>query len=203
MDNEKCTAITSLEKLNEYILNKHGNPLTDKNSHHSYLPLYDKLLLPIKEKAKTILEIGVLRGGSIKLWYDYFKKATIYGLDIKDLVKINELKKKKRIILNLSINAYDKNFVKTNFEDKDIKFDFILDDGPHTLKSMLQCITLYSKLLKDNGILIIEDIKDIKWLQSLTNATPSHLKPYIKTYDFRKNKRRSDDIVFTIDKLNL
>ena len=49
-----------------------NNSHTDKNTLHSYLPLYDDLLKPIKNTKGNILEIGVHVGGSIKLWSDYF-----------------------------------------------------------------------------------------------------------------------------------
>lgn len=183
----------SLVKLN--------NNETDKNTTHTYLPLYETLLEPIKDTACNILEIGVHTGGSIKLWYDYFTKAKIYGCDIHDSVKIHELKTNNRVLLNLNENAYTEHYVKTNFKDKNIKFDFILDDGPHTLTSQEKFIELYSPLLSENGILIIEDVQDINWLEKLKNKTPQHLKQYIKTYDLRNNRGRYDDIVFTIDKV--
>tara|TARA_B100001123_G_C15295908_1_gene1019183 strand:+ start:1807 stop:2364 length:558 start_codon:yes stop_codon:yes gene_type:complete len=182
----------SLVKLN--------NKKTDKNTRHSYLPLYETLLEPIKNTAGNILEIGVDKGGSIKLWYDYFTKATIYGCDRSGRqMKMHELKTKNRIFLNLHEDAYTKEYVQKNFENK--KFDFLLDDGPHTLSSQEKFIELYSPLLSENGILIVEDVQDINWLEKLKNKTPQHLKQYIKTYDLRKNKGRYDDIVFTIDKV--
>ena len=58
------------------------NTRTDKNTTHSYLPLYESLFKNKKETAQNILEIGIQNGGSIKLWRDYFINATIYGLDI-------------------------------------------------------------------------------------------------------------------------
>ena len=58
------------------------NSRTDKNTLHSYLPLYQKLLGKKKLTSKNILEIGIFNGGSIKLWNDYFTNATIYGLDV-------------------------------------------------------------------------------------------------------------------------
>lgn len=78
----------------------------------------------------------------------------------------------------------------------------MLDDGPHTLQSQKDFIKLYSHLLSDNGILIIEDVQYIKWIDELKNITPENLKQYIKIYDLRKNKGRYDDIVFTIDTVN-
>ena len=77
------------------------NNLTDKNTIHSYLPLYETLLQPIKDTSGNILEVGVRYGGSIKLCYDYFTKATIYGCDIQDIVKIHKLKTYNRVLLNL------------------------------------------------------------------------------------------------------
>ena len=82
-----------------------------------------------------------------------------------------------------------------------MKFDFLIDDGPHSLISQEKFVELYSPLLNENGILIIEDVQDISWLENLKNKTPEHLQKYIKTYDLRKNKGRYDDIVFTIDKV--
>jgi hypothetical protein len=78
----------------------------------------------------------------------------------------------------------------------------MLDDGPHSLESMIKYIKLYSNLMTDDGILIIEDVQSWDWIQMLTDEVPEDLKKYIKTYDLRANKRRYDDIVFTIDKSN-
>ena len=38
------------------------NSRTDKNTVHSYLPLYEKLLISKKETAKNVLEVGILNG---------------------------------------------------------------------------------------------------------------------------------------------
>lgn len=51
------------------------NTRTDKNrpTGHSYLPLYQDLLISKKETAKNVLEIGIYHGGSIKLWSDFLQ----------------------------------------------------------------------------------------------------------------------------------
>lgn len=79
----------------------------------------------------------------------------------------------------------------------------VLDDGPHTLESMKLCILLYSQVLSDNGILIIEDVQHINWLEELKSVVPEHLKDFIWTYDLRHIKNRYDDIVFVINKNKL
>jgi hypothetical protein len=168
--------------------------------------LYHELLKNKKETATDVLEVGIgdfghKNGGSIKLWRDYFTNATIYGLDIlpKERV-IDELLNDNRVILHTSVDAYNEDFFTTNFLNKNMKFDFMLDDGPHTLESMLQFIRLYSQVMKDDGILIIEDVQSVDWIFLLRSEVPDHLKKYIVVYDLREIKNRYDDIVFTIDK---
>jgi len=180
------------------------NSKTDKNTAHSYLPLYQKLLSGKKDTAKNVLEVGIHQGGSIKLWSDFFTNANIYGLDIINIDYVgDEITNKKRIYLHTSIDAYNETIFNTLFLSKEIKFDFILDDGPHTLESMKQFIRLYSKVMTDDGILIIEDVQYWDWIDILKNEVPEHLKQFIKVYDLRPNKNRYDDIVFTIDKFNI
>jgi hypothetical protein len=180
------------------------NSKTDKNTTHSYLPLYQKLLISKKETAKNVLEVGICNGGSIKLWHDFFTNANIYGLDIMNIEDVWEnIKHKGTIILHTSKDAYNEDFFIDNFLYKNIKCDFMLDDGPHTLESMKQFIKLYSQIMTDDGILIIEDVQSWDWIDILKNETPEHLKQFIKVYDLRPNKGRYDDIVFTIDKANV
>jgi hypothetical protein len=211
------------------------NDRTDKNTAHSYLDLYQTLFNNKKNTAKNILEIGIYRGGSIKLWSEFFINATIYGIDIIDIdnmiediknninitlwnyfyinaiipcgIDINnvhtiwdDIRYKENIILYKGSNAYDYNFFNEKFLNKNIKFDVMIDDGPHTLETMIQFIKLYSQIMTDDGILIVEDVQSIDWIDELKNAVPENLQSYIKWYDLRKNKNKSDDIVFTIDK---
>jgi len=179
------------------------NAKTDKNTIHSYLPLYQNLLISKKETAKNVLEVGISYGGSIKLWSDFFTNANVYGLDIINIDIVWEgIKNNEKIILHTSIDAYDNDFFITHFLNKNIKFDFMLDDGPHSLESMKQFIKLYSQIMTDDGILIIEDVPCWDWIDTLKNEVPENLKQFIKVYDLRQNKNRYDDIVFTIDKSN-
>jgi hypothetical protein len=62
--------------LNELAL-KYGS---DKSSEgHNYMPFYEEHL---PKNPKKILEIGVLKGASIRVWKDYFPEAEIHGLDL-------------------------------------------------------------------------------------------------------------------------
>jgi GR25 family glycosyltransferase involved in LPS biosynthesis len=178
---------------------------TDKNTTHSYFHTYNELFHPIRESAKNILEIGIgdfndKNGGSLLLWKLFFKNAMIHGVDLLPKDRVYDIiLRDKHIHTYLNTNAYDLNFV-NNFKKSNISFDIVIDDGPHTFESQCKCIELYCELLSDNGILIIEDIPDINWIQTFIQLTPIHLKPFIHVYDLRNNKNRYDDILFVINK---
>jgi len=184
------------------------NSKTDKNTQHSYLGLYQSLLANKKNTAKNVLEIGIGGGhtyggggGSIKLWNDFFPNATVYGLDVASINDVwDGIKNQERIKLYTSTDAYNEDFFNRTFLNTGMKFDFMIDDGPHTLDTMKQFIKLYSNIMTDDGILIIEDIQSWDWMESLKNEVPETLKNFVRFYDLRHIKDRYDDIVFTIDK---
>jgi hypothetical protein len=179
------------------------NRYTDKNTTHSYLPLYDELLKSRKETARAVLEVGVCwgGGGSIALWHRYFTNAVVHGLDI--LSDYPELLQNRgdwpRVQLQLGVNAYTVD-VASKVAAISGKLDMALDDGPHTLESMLSFIALYLPLIADDGILIIEDVQDYAWFESLKAAVPADMQSAIQTYDRREIKQRYDDLVFVVDK---
>jgi len=192
----KLVEIDELLKLNNFF--------TDKNTWHSYLPLYDELLESKKMSSKNVLEIGIgdfnfKNGGSIILWRNYFPNAKIHAVDKLDSNRVYDcILSDSRIVCHTSVDGYDEEFVNNTFVNSNIKFDFMIDDGPHTLESMKKFIELYSDLLEDDGIMIIEDLQSWDWTDELKNVVPEKLKPYVKTFDLRKNKDRYDDIVFAI-----
>lgn len=172
--------------------------ITDKNTVHTYLPLYDELLGKKKYTARNVLELGIGFGGSVELFDKYFSNATITALDILEEKALPDLLKNQNKIRMISGDAYSPFLFTSLFRGK--KFDVIIDDGPHTLESQIKFLTMYSMLLENDGILIIEDIADINYLEILKENTHPDLKPYIKTFDLRKNKNRYDNIVFCLDK---
>ena len=76
--------MTEVETLDQIGI-RHG---TDKNStQNNFLRFYSPFLEPIREKSVRVLEIGVLNGGSVKLWRDYFRNGVVIGVDINPATK--------------------------------------------------------------------------------------------------------------------
>lgn len=173
---------------------------TDKDTIHSYLRVYHSIFHCKKESAKNVLEIGIFDGGSLWIWYNYFNQAHIYGIDISPISRFwDKIKRINRIHLFPEQNAYNRTFTQKEFRDKNIKFDIIIDDGPHTLQSMKDAINLYLPLLSPKGIFIIEDLQSINWFDELKKITPKEYHKYVISYDLRKTKNRFDDIIFCIN----
>jgi len=173
---------------------------TDKFSTHSYLGIYGQLFDPRKDSVKNCLEVGIQRGGSMILWSDLFPQAHIYGADIIPLP--NDFVLTDRMT-HLVGDAYDVNFIKKHFGE--MKFDVLVDDGPHTLPSMLFFAQHYSKLLAPKGALVIEDIQSPAWIHQIINSLPSELRSKAKFIDNKSavspvvGKPVGDDIILYID----
>jgi hypothetical protein len=179
------------------------NYRTDKNTVHSYLELYETLLGSKKETAKHVLEIsdgnqGITYGGSVKLWRDYFTNATIHVVDIKPIQIWDGFRKNPRVQIHTPLDGYKPRIITELFINNDIRLDVAMDDGSHSLESMILFITLYVPLLAEDGILIIEDIPKWEWIDVLKSVVPEELRKNVEVYDLRPNKNRFDDIVFVV-----
>lgn len=174
------------------------SPKSDKGTEHDYINgYYCAEFTPRKNEYIKIMEIGVLNGESINLWNKYFENAMeIAGVDInitnqaKGLIEQND-----KVILE-NENAYSMFYVNTLFDNN---FDYIIDDGPHTLQSQNQFIELYYSKIKKGGKLIIEDIQSKSDLESIEQRL-KELKYKYKVFDLTANKGRYDDIIIEITK---
>jgi hypothetical protein len=171
------------------------NFATDKGGIHDYIDgYYSDVFTPFKDKETNLLEIGIYRGQSLRLFREWFTKGRIVGIDIGEYVDVNTFK-----IDNVDIfwgGAYDSNMLDLF---KDNYFDFIVDDGPHTLESQIYSIMHWTKKLKSGGKLIIEDIQSINHIEVFERVTDTNLYTF-RSFDLRANKNRYDDIVFEITK---
>lgn len=134
---------------------------SDKGTIHTYIDnWYNAEFTPIRDKNLNILEIGINKGDSIILWRDWFFNSSIYGIDngsemsTSNYDTVNSIK-------NVNIlygDAYSDDVVK-QYDDN--MFDYIIDDGPHSIESQIKCVQKWFSKLKVGGKLIIEDIMDV------------------------------------------
>lgn len=196
---------TELEKLfREECLDppREGVHITDKGTVHDYIDVYYGIEFEDKRESVTdILEIGVFYGGSLIMWHKWFHNANIEGIEnqwesLKMFEQVCGDSDYPRINIHIG-DAYDKK-IANSFEDN--TYDYIIDDGPHTLESMKDAITLYMRKLKDGGKMVIEDVQSPKWFKELEEHAAQEGWSKFRTFDFRLNKNRSDDLIFEITK---
>ena len=122
--------------------------------YHGYTPTYEHFLESHREEYTNILELGVWRGGSHKMWKDYFPNAKIFGIDPFIEPDTKDVSDERITILKGSQD--DKELIDNNFSDN--QFDVIIDDGSHrSWHQQKSFLYLWSKL-KNGGFYFIEDL---------------------------------------------
>ncbi len=163
---------------------------TDKGTVHSYLDLYEELFSPLKDEPVSLLEIGIERGNSIRMWLEYFTKGNIHGID-KDIRTIVNLQSEPNRCACFNIEQSDANALNAWFLDN--QFDIIIDDGGHDPAKQILSFHYLWRTLKSGGFYCIEDLINddiIKYWKGMPNVT---------TYPFHKDGR-ADDILLIIRK---
>jgi cephalosporin hydroxylase len=190
-----------IDIYSEYCVDSNGWPTTDKGSFHDYLEAYYTEEFANPERVMSVLEIGVQNGGSLILWHEWFTNAKIVGIDIMDACLNNykeaSLGREFPRIEIIIADGYDKSVID---QHKDNSYDYIIDDGPHSIESMKIAIELWMPKVKKGGKLIIEDVQSVDWFEELASHAKKFGYEKYRTFDFRENKLRSDDLIFELEK---
>ena len=134
---------------------------TDKSSmFHGYCDKYEKFLPFDREANLNILEIGVSRAASLRMWGDFYPNSLVYGIEIKPNAWLmsNTLDR----ITVLKGNQSDIGFLKDVCETHG-PFDLIIDDGSHNTRHQFVTFDYMIDQLKKDGVYIIEDLSTSYW----------------------------------------
>ncbi len=132
----------------------------------NYTQTYEHLFDNIKDSIKNFVEIGICDprhpGGSLKVWYQYFQKANIYGLDnFWD----------HQHLIDKYLTQFNNDRTKVFYCDQNKKSDIhkvfsqieppniVIDDGSHWPSSIMVTIATVFPYLKSGGYFIIEDLQ--------------------------------------------
>jgi hypothetical protein len=121
--------------------------------HTTYFDVYDSLLCRYIGTDLTFVEIGVLGGGSLFMWREFFgPKARIIGIDLNPNAKKWEKDGFEIYIGSQSDEDFWEKFTKAVG-----MVDVVLDDGGHTyLQQIVTCEMMFDGI-KEKGMLIVED----------------------------------------------
>jgi hypothetical protein len=118
----------------------------------SYFPIYDQLFGRFQGTSLTFVEVGVLHGGSLFMFRDFFgKKARIIGIDNnKSALQFSD--DFEIFIGDQSDPLFWDNFFKTVGP-----IDILLDDGGHKNVQQIQTVVSTLPYVRDGGLIVIED----------------------------------------------
>lgn len=185
--------MTRLEKLFARYGHEDFTLGTDKGSVHSYIPIYEDVLFNLK--IKSLLEVGVFTGSSLKVWEEYLPGAKVVGIDTDvSLVKPSLKLQRAKVIQS------DSRTFTPELHRLVRKYSVIIDDGVHEIGHQLATLQNLWPLLEAGGVYFIEDVEQIdrdrKYFENLASLN----KVSVKIHDLRSVKGRWDDVLVVISK---
>jgi hypothetical protein len=130
---------------------------------HWYTPHYEQHFRPFADRPARVLEIGIggyadpeSGGGSLRMWQRFFRRGTIYGLDIYE----------KRLniprVHTVRGDQGDPDFMSA-LGERIGPLDIVVDDGSHLPEHVLTSFRALFPHLSDGGIYVIEDLEPSYW----------------------------------------
>ena len=171
-----------MKKFNE-LFNEHTGEGIIKWS--NYGPIYDKHFASFRDQNINILEIGVLRGGSMRMWEKYFPKANIFGIDINEECLQYQSDRTKIFIGDQA----DVSFLR-NIKAKIPRIDILIDDGSHRAKDQKITFDEMYYHVRKPGVYLIEDI-EFNYMSDKDKKSPDNFMTYMKSKIDELNVRRT------------
>jgi len=183
----------------EHAANTSGEMVTtfsDKGTMHSYIEYYERHFEPHRALA-SVLEIGVMTGGSMLLWQHYFDSVFLTGVDLRQgfnqpLPFQDEL---TWAVWHWGVDSTNPDHV------PDLKqHQFVIDDGAHDLESQIKTLKNYWRFVQPGGTYFIEDIENDANTEALRKFISDWVKePHTVDY-YRGFEHRADDRILAITK---
>lgn len=130
---------------------------SDKGSTaHNYTTSYDRLLSASRDHVRSVLELGVLHGASLKMWRGYFPTARIFGLDYATEVTREALLALNDDRITVQIGQQTDPVVLDALIAAGAPFDLVIDDAGHVPDDYLASLAaLWPHVMR---YYIIEDV---------------------------------------------
>lgn len=137
---------------------------TDKFNSHWYTRHYHHHFRHLRDRKISLLEIGVggygdatSGGNSLRMWKEYFRRASVYGIDIVEKIGLEEERIRLFAGSQTDMNFLDRVIAQTG------PLDIVIDDGSHVNRDVILTFERLFPALKKNGIYVIEDTQTSYW----------------------------------------
>ncbi|MCA0274298.1 MAG: class I SAM-dependent methyltransferase [Proteobacteria bacterium] len=126
---------------------------------HHYIPIYDRYFARYRGTPVRFLEIGVSKGGSLRMWREYFgPDAVLFGIDIDpDCARFDGQAGQVRI------GSQDDPAFLAGVVAEMGGVDVVLDDGSHVMAHVRASLAALFPVLATGGLYMIEDLHTAYW----------------------------------------
>jgi cephalosporin hydroxylase len=171
---------------------------SDKGAMHSYIELYEQYFQS-KKSSVSLLEIGMMTGGSMHLWQQYFENYNLVGIDLSPTWNQPrpfqaEVEQDPNIHLVFGVDSTQDPVPAIVASQL---FDFVIDDGDHRVGSQLATFKKYWPYVKSGGVYFVEDVVDQQAINQLEKEVSAVIldNGIITNYAGRVGQRQDDRIL--------
>ena len=119
-----------------------------------YTTYYERHLAPLRHAPITLLEIGIWKGASLRMWAEYFPNAKIVGID-SDASCLGMQDGRTSVYVG---DQSDRDFLRKVVESVGSPFDVIIDDGGHRMEQQITSVQELFPTMARGGLYAIEDL---------------------------------------------
>jgi hypothetical protein len=118
----------------------------------AYTDVYEKYLGPWRRRSFTLLELGVHRGDSLRMWNAYLPRATVIGLDLEQIAADRASE------FDVTIGSQTDADVLGGILDRHPDVRVVIDDASHITALTLASFRYLFPRLPRGSLYVIEDV---------------------------------------------
>lgn len=141
------------ELARKYETDKGGEHFAAGSVCHYYTQVYHAYLNARRPRVGRVLELGVNKGGSLRMWQEYFPNALIVGVDCAPDCLFHDLR------IHCELGDETDPIAMRRIARLHGPFDVIIDDGSHEPEHQFgAAVNLFPYLKARTGLYFIEDL---------------------------------------------
>jgi demethylmacrocin O-methyltransferase len=148
---DRVTRVLGRRNLS-WLATAHGTDKRPGAGRHGYAPIYERHIADLRHRPVRVLEIGVLKGASLRMWHDYFARGHIVGIDL-DPPALEDLPRATTIKGDQSDPAVLEQAAQLG------PFDLVIDDGSHIGSHIRASFDVLFGALRPGAFYVIEDLQ--------------------------------------------
>jgi Methyltransferase domain len=138
---------------------------------HGYAAIYERFLGARRLEPLRLLELGVWKGASLRMWESYLPNAQIIGIDnLSDTGRADFTR--ADILIG---DATDQHFLQDAVRRfAGGKIDIVIDDASHVLDQQVLTLEALFPLLDDGGLYFVEDVSGSRFKDGNPRRLPRY-----------------------------